>query len=192
MLGGPGAGKSTQASLLAAALGIPHVSSGELLREQQRLGTSAGRTAQTYMERGELVPDKIVTDTILARLGKPDVQHGAVLNGFPRTLGQARALDDWLEQYGGILGEALYLDVPREVLLSRLAGRRETVAGAGRADDLADVSAHRVHLLPAELAPILSHYSDRGLLRRIDTTGSVDTVHERILRTLGRGSDQAG
>src|SRR3981081_471488 len=117
MFGGPGAGKGTQAHLLSKALGVPHISSGDLLRLHAQ-GTE-------LMERGDLLPDDVVTEAVLRRLEEPDAAHGAILDGFPRTLPQAQLLDDWLRQHGGAVRGAVYLDVPRDDLVSRLVRRGE-------------------------------------------------------------------
>src|SRR3954462_8854022 len=123
LLGAPGAGKGTQARFIGELLGIPHVASGDLLREHRRSGTALGRAAQEYMDRGDLVPDALVIDMIAERLEHQDARRGALLDGFPRTVAQAQALDTRLADGGDRVGAALYLDVPRAALVERLAGR---------------------------------------------------------------------
>ncbi|MBV9134651.1 MAG: nucleoside monophosphate kinase, partial [Chloroflexi bacterium] len=123
LLGAPGAGKGTQARFLAEALGVPHVASGDLLRVHRQKGTLLGRAAQEYMDRGDLVPDALVVDMIAHRLDEPDAMRGALLDGFPRTLPQAKALEQRLKQRGGRIRRAVYVEVPTEVLVERLAGR---------------------------------------------------------------------
>jgi adenylate kinase len=182
LFGGPAAGKGTQASLLSRARGIPHVSSGDLLRDHPR------RAAQAVMERGDLLPDDIVSEAVFKRLAEPDAAAGAVLDGFPRTLSQAEALDTWLEQRGGRIGGAFYLEVPREEMIERVVSRGEV---SHRGDDHADVARRRVEVFLQELPPVLDHYDARGLLHRIDGTQSVEQVHRQILEALGRPAPRA-
>jgi adenylate kinase len=182
LFGGPAAGKGTQASLLSQALGIPHISSGDLLRDHQRRGE------QAVMERGDLLPDDMVSEVVFRRLAEPDAAAGAVLDGFPRTISQAEALDKWLEQQGGGIGGAIYLEVPREEMIERVVSRGEV---SHRGDDHADVARRRVEVFLQELPPVLDHYAERGLLHRIDGTQSVEQVHEQILQALGRATPRA-
>jgi adenylate kinase len=179
IFGGPGAGKGTQASLLSQSLGVPHVSSGELLREHQRHDT------QNVMSSGELLPDDLVTRVVLARLDKPDAGQGAILDGFPRTVAQARALDEWLEQHGGAIRAAFYLEVPPEELVARIVGRRQI---SHRGDDNAAVAERRVEIFNREMPPILEHYAARGQLYRIDGAQPVDHIHAQIMKALGRSA----
>src|SRR3954471_6415200 len=123
LMGPPGSGKGTQARAIAAELQIVHLSTGDLFREAVRLGTPLGREAQAYMERGELVPDAVTIAMLLERLDRPDAANGALLDGFPRNLAQAQALDEALAARGLGVDVAVYLDVPRETLLTRLSGR---------------------------------------------------------------------
>ncbi len=177
LFGGPAAGKGTQAGLLSGALGFPHVSSGDLLRDHQR------RAAQAVMERGELLPDSVVSEVVFARLAQPDAAPGAVLDGFPRTLSQADALDRWLQQRGGGIRAAFSLEVPRDEMIERVVSRGEL---SQRGDDHADIARRRVEVFLQELPPVLEHYATRGLLHRIVGTQSVDEVHAQILKALGR------
>src|SRR5256885_13156066 len=117
LLGAPGAGKGTQARFLAATLGVPMVASGDLLREHRQRGTPLGRAAQEYMDRGDLVPDALVVDMIVHRLNQPDAGRGALLDGFPRTVRQAEALDARLQLQGGRIRRAIYVEVPTDVLV---------------------------------------------------------------------------
>ena len=123
LLGPPGAGKGTQARFLHETLNVPHIASGDLLREHRRRGTPLGTDAQEYMDRGDLVPDQLVVDMIVDRLRRPDARRGALLDGFPRTRTQAEVLDANLAETASAVGAALYLDVPTEVLVQRIAGR---------------------------------------------------------------------
>src|SRR5918995_2523255 len=124
LIGPPGAGKGTQARYVSQALGIPHVGSGDLLREHRQRDTPIGLTARAYMDQGDLVPDELVVQMVIERLARPDADRGVLLDGFPRTLAQARALDVELAERGGGVTAALFLDVPTDVLVERLSGRR--------------------------------------------------------------------
>jgi adenylate kinase len=172
VFGGPGAGKGTQAHLLSEALAVPHVSSGDLLRLHAE--------GAELMQHGDLLPDAVVTETVLSRLEEPDALHGVILDGFPRTLEQAHRLDRWLEQ-GGSIRAALYLEVPREELVSRLVTRGQA---SQRDDDRPGVADRRVDVFLEELPPVLEHYAARGLLQRIDGTQPVERVHRQIMDVL--------
>ncbi len=176
VFGGPGAGKGTQASLLGQLLGVPHISSGDLLREHQRHDT------QNVMSSGELLPDDLVTRVVLARLEQPDAARGAILDGFPRTVAQARTLDSWLEQHGGVLRAAFYLDVPPDELVARIVGRQES---SHRRDDNAAVAERRGEIFNREMPPILEHYAAHGQLQRLDGAQSVDRIQAQIIEALG-------
>jgi len=176
IFGGPGAGKGTQASLLSQSLGVPHISSGELLREHQR------RDAQNVMSSGELLPDDLVTRVVFARLEQPDAAQGAILDGYPRTVAQARALDAWLEQRGGTMRAAFYLDVPPDELVARIVGRRES---SHRGDDDAAVAERRVEIFNREMPPILEHYAAHGQLYRINGAQPVDQIQQQITHVPG-------
>lgn len=190
LLGAPASGKGTQARLVSAALGIPHISMGELLREEQLAGTERGRVARGYMDRGDLAPDDLVVDMVLSHLSAPAAQRGAVLDGFPRTLAQAHVLDDRLAEHGGGVRSAIYLDVPSDVLATQLAGRRVHGDDLGpRSDDRPDVAPNRIQVYLRETQPVIAEYATRGLLRRVDGAGSIDEVHERVMRALGSSRD---
>jgi adenylate kinase len=133
------------------------------------------------MQRGDLLPDEVASEAVLRRLEEPDATRGAILDGFPRTLAQAQRLDEWLQQRGGAVRAAVYLDVPRDDLVSRLVSRGQV---SQRDDDRADVADRRVDVFLQELPPVLEHYAARGLLQRIDGTQPVERVHEQIIRAL--------
>jgi adenylate kinase len=177
IFGGPGAGKGTQASLLSESLGLPHISSGDLLRDHQRSDTSK------VMSSGELLPDGLVTSIVQARLEQPDAAQGAILDGYPRTVAQARALDNWLEQHGGAIRAAIYLDVPPEELVARIVDRRKV---SQRGDDNAAVARRRVEIFNQEMPPVLEHYAEHGQLRRIDGGQSVEKIQAQILQALAQ------
>ena len=209
LLGPPGAGKGTQARFVGALLGIPHVASGDLLREHRRAGTALGRAAQEYMERGNLVPDALVIDMIVDRLEREDATRGALLDGFPRTVAQAEALDARLAERGDVVGGALYLEVPRAVLVERLAGRwlcsgcqatyhaQFNPAAADntcpvcheslyqREDDARDVVENRVEVYLRETMPVIEYYRARGVLHAVDGDRSIDGVRARLVHALG-------
>src|SRR2546423_13816748 len=124
LIGAPGAGKGTQARFICEALGIPHVATGDLLREHRRQGTPLGSLVRQYMDRGELVPDDLVVEMVARRLEEPDAVYGGLLDGFPRTRAQARALDADLAAHGGGVERVFFLDVPPRTLVDRLGGRR--------------------------------------------------------------------
>jgi len=212
LMGPPGAGKGTQAARLAERLGLAHVASGDLLREAIAAGTSLGRQAQVYVERGELVPDDVVVGMILERLGQPDCQAGVILDGFPRTLAQAEVLDKALASRSGQVNAALELDVPAGVILERLTRRRicrdcqapyhlehnpparsdicDRCGGElyQREDDTEETVGHRLQVYAERTAPLLAYYRQRGILRRVDGAGEVDEVAERLARALGTGA----
>jgi adenylate kinase len=175
LFGGPGAGKGTQAQLLSDKLGIPHVSSGDLLRARD------GAADQDLMTRGELVPDDLVADLVFTRLGQPDAARGAILEGFPRTLAQVRALDSWLKDHHGGIRAAVYLDVPPDELVRRIVARgRES----GRGDDRANVAGRRIDVYEDRLPHVVHHYAEGGLLQAIDGTQPIDEVQRRVIESL--------
>lgn len=182
-LGPPGAGKGTQSERLLRYLKIPHLSTGDMLRAAIAARTAAGARAEEYMSAGQLVPDPIILDMVAQRLEQPDCVSGALFDGFPRTLGQAQALDDQLQQDGRPLDVVLELRVPDEVVLQRLGGR-------GRTDDRPEVIAERLRAYWSQTRPLTDYYSQRGLLETIDGLGTPDEVFERIKRVVDmrRGS----
>jgi adenylate kinase len=180
MLGPPGSGKGTQGALLAAALGVPYISSSELLRQLPR-GTAKAHGARERMAAGDLVDDDVMVGLVRERLARPDAQSGFVLDGFPRTLAQAAALDDWLAARGSRLDAVVLLEVPRQVLLERLAGR---AVAEGRGDDDATTIAHRLQVYEAQTAPLVDYYARQGLLRRLDAGGDLAEAAARVLAAL--------
>ena len=204
LIGPPGAGKGTQARLLCERAGVPQVSTGDMLREAQAAGTPLGRAAQEYMDQGRLVPDDVVIGIVDERLSAPDAARGFVLDGFPRPVEQARALDAMLARRGVALDGAIAIDVPRADLIERLAGRlvcprcgtmyhrtfdpprvvgrcdREGATLQQRDDDREDRIARRLDQLAKEVAPVTEYYRAAGSLRAIDGTGSRDDVFRRI------------
>ena len=181
LLGAPGSGKGTQGDLLAAHFGVPHVSSGELLREHVASGTDLGRQVAYFLSRGELVPDDLVLAAVADALNGAFEAGGYVLDGIPRTLAQAERAYALAKPAGLLADAVIYLDVPDDVARERLAGRAET----GRVDD-ADpaVIERRLQVFHADTRPLLDFYRERGLLRTIDAVQSVEAVSAAILEVL--------
>ena len=180
-LGPPGSGKGTQAKLLAKRLGVPAVSTGDMLREAVRRQTELGRRAKAIMEAGELVPDDVVIGLIRERIAMADAARGFILDGFPRTVEQARALDGLLEDNGSPLDAVVNLAVPEATLLERLLGRAEQ---EGRSDDRPETIRERLRVYGEKNDPLVAFYEAAGLLTRVDGFGSVDDVTARIDRVL--------
>lgn len=181
LLGPPGAGKGTQAVRLAELLGVPAVSTGEIFRRNAREGTELGRTAQRYLDAGEYVPDEVTNAMVAARLAEPDATGGFLLDGYPRTAAQVQQLDAVLEAAGTPLDLALELTADEEVVVERLLRRAGT---EGRSDDSEDVVRHRLALYARETGPLAATYDARGQLVRVDGTGDVGDVSDRIARAL--------
>jgi adenylate kinase len=181
-LGPPGAGKGTQAVRFAAERGIPHVSTGDILRAAVAAETPLGLRAKAIIEGGDLVPDELVAGVVAERLREDDCAPGFVLDGFPRTVVQAQLLGEDLEARGLALDHVLALEVPVEELERRLIAR-----GQGRADDTPEVIRNRMEVYAASTAPLVQFYEERGLLRRVDGTGDVDTVAGRLADAAAEG-----
>lgn len=204
LVGPPGAGKGTQAARLIERLSIPHISSGDMLRAAVSAGSELGKQADGYMKAGQLVPDDLVIAMIIERIGQADCAKGFMLDGFPRTRPQAEALDRDLAAAGAGLDTVLLIEVPDELIVERITGRRmdpETgdiyhvqfkppppeVAGrvTQRKDDTEEAVKARLEKYHSETAPIVPFYEERGLLRRADGVGSPEEVTERIAAALG-------
>ena len=208
LLGAPGAGKGTQSELLCARLGIPHISTGDLLREAQNTGTRLGKVVASYVDRGQLVPDDVITGVVEDRLKAGGPVGGFALDGFPRTIPQASRLADILGNLGAILTGVLVYEVPEGELIRRLGGRR-VCGGCGkiynfddaaqalipcsvcggrlnqRADDNPDAIRVRLRLYTECTQPVVEFYDHRRMLRRVDAVGSVEEIYLRSLRALG-------
>lgn len=205
LLGGPGAGKGTQAERLAQALDILQVSTGDLFRENLRGETDLGLLARGYMERGELVPDEVTVEMVRERLSRPDAAGGAILDGFPRTIAQAEALDGLLADLGSELATVPYIKVPEDVLLARLAGRW-TCKSCGamyhqlfsppkvtgtcdrcggelyqRPDDTPDTQKHRIQVYFGQTAALIEFYRGRGVLVEVDGRPGIEEIQAELL-----------
>lgn len=208
LMGPPGAGKGTQAKRLAERLGVPHVASGDIFRWHVRQDTELGRLAKPYMDRGELVPDDVTIAMVIDRLRQPDCAHGVLLDGFPRTVPQAQALDERLAEFGWCVGVVPFIRVSEEVLIRRLAGRwicRKCGAvyhsefrppakpgvcdlcGAAlyqREDDKPETAKRRLQVYFERTLPVLAYYERQGLLVEIDGEQSIDDVHRALWRSV--------
>jgi len=209
LLGPPGAGKGTQAKLLIERLAIPQISTGDMLRAAVKDGTPLGRQARAYMDRGALVPDDVIIGLVRERLQAPDCTRGYVLDGFPRTVAQAEALEKTLGELRINLDHVLCLDVPSEDLVARIAGRR-TCRQCGamshvrfsptrrdgvcdacggetyqRDDDREETVRRRLTVYAQQTAPLVRFYEGRGLLRRIAGTGEIGEIFARMVQSLG-------
>jgi adenylate kinase len=208
LLGPPGSGKGTQGERLQEDLRLPYYATGDILRAAVRDETELGRTAKEYMDRGDLVPDDVIVDVIAERIDSPEARDGFILDGFPRTMPQAEALDARLEELGRRVTSVLLIDVPDDEVVRRLGGRR-TCEGNGhvfhvefnpsehdgvcdldgselvvRDDDKPEVIRHRLDQYHAKTEPLVGYYDQRSLLRRIDGTAPPDQVTEEVRRTL--------
>jgi adenylate kinase len=190
LVGPPGAGKGTQAGRIVDRFGGVHIATGDILRSNADRGTELGRTASRYMDRGELVPDEVIIDMVLERLGQEDCAGGFVLDGFPRTVPQAEALGKRLEELGRPLDVVVSLEAGEDELRRRLAARAEEQDRAEDEDE--DAIRRRLELFDRETEPLLDFYDGQGLLVGVDAEGEVDEVTGRIAAALdGRGDQGA-
>jgi adenylate kinase len=209
-LGPPGAGKGTQARELAQAWRVPQIATGDILREAVAAGTPLGHEVKRYMDQGALVPDDVIVAVVKERLARPDARRGFVLDGFPRTIGQAEALTQILKELGQELDAVVYFDVPEAELLRRLTGRRvcrqcgstfhmvsAPPAKPGvcdrcggplyqREDDSEATVANRLRVYERQTAPLLDYYLDRGLLRSVRGDGTMAAVGAAIRQAVGQ------
>jgi adenylate kinase len=181
LLGAPGSGKGTQATRLREHLQVPHISTGELLRAAVKAGTPLGQQAQAVMAAGELVSDEIVLGMLEERLTAGDTGNGFILDGYPRNLAQANALDALLKKLGQPMDIAIQLDVDTELLISRLAGRAQV---EGRADDSPEAVRNRLKVYNEATAPVVDYYRNAGRLACLNGVGAMDEVFQRILEAL--------
>lgn len=204
LLGPPGVGKGTQAGILSKKLNLPHISSGDLFRENIKNNTEMGQLAQTFISKGELVPDDVTIRMIRARFSMPDCVEGAILDGFPRTPPQADSLRELLKEFNGQVNLVPFFNAPAEVLIDRLAGRwtcrakghifhekYQTPKVDGvcdydgselyqRDDDKAETVKHRIGVYTQQTAPLIEYYRERNVLHEINGTQSIEEVAEQI------------
>jgi len=184
LIGPPGAGKGTQCQRLLALLAVPHLSTGEMLRNAVRQATADGVAASQYMEQGQLVPDALIVGMVIKRLELADCRKGFLLDGFPRTLPQAATLDDLLERRAMSVDGVIELAVHRDELVRRMTARR-------RADDNPEIFSKRIVSFEQQTAPLLDYYRRQKKLATIDGMGAADEIFQRILESLGRfGADE--
>lgn len=205
LVGPPGAGKGTQAAKLVATYRIPHISSGDMLREAVKEGTALGVQADGFMKSGQLVPDEVVIGMILERIAKPDCAGGFMLDGFPRTLPQAEALDVAMRKAGVTLEAVVLIEIPDQLVIDRLSGRRtDPVTGTiyhmifnpppaeiasrlvQRKDDTVEAAVTRVAKYHSETAPVVPFYDKLGIVRRVDGVGAPEEITARITAALAR------
>lgn len=210
MLGAPGAGKGTQAKKIAEKYSIPHISTGDIFRANIKNNTELGQKAKTYMDKGELVPDELVVDLIMDRFKEADCANGYVLDGFPRTIPQAEALDKALATNNEAVDFAINVEVPDENIINRMSGRRACV-GCGatyhiqfnapkvegvcdtcgeklilRDDDKPETVKNRLSVYHEQTQPLIDYYSKKGVLAEVDGTQAMDDVFNAIVNVLGK------
>jgi adenylate kinase len=204
-IGPPGAGKGTQAARIVEHFGIPHVSTGDMLRAAVKAGTEMGRVADGYMKAGKLLPDDVVVGIVRERLGDDDAKRGVLLDGFPRTVGQAEALDAMMTGEGIALDHVLLLEVPDDLIVERIVGRRSDPETGRiyhlrfdpppaevvdrlihRPDDTEEAVRTRLGAYHAQTAPIVPFYEAKGLVRRVDGVGTLQEVMGRVMAALGQ------
>ncbi len=208
-LGPPGGGKGTQAQLLVKEFGIPQISTGDMLRDAVKRGTELGKLAKKYMDEGKLVPDEVVIGIIKERLSQDDTKKGFILDGFPRTVPQAEALDRLLEEMGRGLTAVVLIDVPKEELLRRLTGRR-TCSKCGkmyhiefsppkkegvcdecggelyqRDDDKEETILKRLEVYESQTLPLVDYYEKKGILKRVDGVGKIEEIYLKVKEAIG-------
>jgi adenylate kinase len=183
LMGPPGAGKGTQASVISRHLGVPHISSGEIFRLNMAANTPLGVAARQFIERGDYVPDDITNGMIRERLVEPDASEGFLLDGYPRTLDQIHRLDEMLAEAGQSIDAVIEMTVDVDIVVKRLAAR---AALEGRSDDDDEIIRNRLDVYRDQTEPLTAVYAERGLLRRVDAIGQVSEVTQRILDALER------
>ena len=187
LLGPPGSGKGTQATLLVKQLGVPHISTGALLRDAAERGTDLGLQAKALSDKGNLVPDDVMAGMLEERLGHKDVSNGFILDGYPRNLAQAESLTALLERLDQPVEEAILIDIEAHHILKRIAKRAQE---EGRADDTEETVRNRLRVYAKQTAPVADYYAERGLLTRVLGDGGIDEIFQRIrsILTLGEVS----
>lgn len=209
MLGAPGAGKGTQAKMIADKYSIPHISTGDIFRANIKNGTELGKKAKEYMDKGQLVPDELTVDLVIDRVGQEDCKNGYVLDGFPRTIPQAECLSSVLEKMGTDIDYAINVEVPDENIVNRMSGRRACVScGATyhivhiptkvegicdrcgselilRDDDKPETVMNRLSVYHEQTQPLIDYYSKQGIMKEVDGTVDMEDVFNAIVEILG-------
>ena len=181
IMGPPGSGKGTQAVRIADKMAIPAISTGDIFRYNVKELTELGKEAKGYIDAGDFVPDDVTNRMVADRLNHKDVANGFLLDGYPRTQGQVEALNKIMDDKGESLTAVLVLEVPDEEIIERLLARAET---EGRSDDTAEVIQHRLDLYHQETADLIEGYVEQGIVGRVDGTGAIDDITERLLQTI--------
>jgi adenylate kinase len=182
LLGAPGAGKGTQGNLLARKLDMPKIATGDLLRAAVNAGTPLGKQAQGYMNQGDLVPDAVILGIVEEKLASPDASKGVIMDGFPRTIAQAEAVDELLSVRGSRVDRVVTFDAPDGELVIRMLGRAEE---EGRTDDTPDTIRKRLEVYRTDTAPLIAYYERQGVVTRIDATGTIKNVARRVDSAIG-------
>ncbi|HEY1013377.1 MAG TPA: adenylate kinase [Herpetosiphonaceae bacterium] len=212
LLGSPGAGKGTQATALEEATGMKHIASGDMFRTAVRQGTPTGKLAQSYLDKGELVPDEVVIGMVLERVSQDDCKNGVIFDGFPRNPEQAQALQEALQQHSDSINAVLLLHVPKDVLIQRVIGRwtcrncqavyniyylAPRTAGVcdecsgdlyQRSDDNLETINHRLEVYAAQTMPLVAHYRELGILHEIDGQGEVGDITARMVQAMAQAN----
>lgn len=183
ILGAPGSGKGTQGKILAERLGLPKITTGDILRAAMKDGTPLGKQAKQFYDKGQLVPDSVILDLIKGELSKAEAKAGAILDGFPRTAAQAEMVDRTLAASQQRLNHILLLDVDEDVLVQRLSAR---ATQEGRSDDTPEAIKTRLDVYRRDTAPLIAHYAQRGIVHRVPGGGTVEQITEEIKRIIGR------
>ncbi|MFN4066645.1 MAG: adenylate kinase [Thermosynechococcus sp.] len=186
LFGGPGSGKGTQAAILTTLLGIPHISTGDILRAERAAGTPLGQQAQSYMDRGELVPDEVIVEMVANRLQQPDTASGWLLDGFPRNGSQAAVFEEMLQSIHQDYDYLLFLDVPAAILQERALNRAKQAAnGQQRSDDTPETILKRVQVYERETLPMIQQYMSHPKFVQIDGTRTIEEVTAAIQARIG-------
>lgn len=181
-LGPPGAGKGTQAKLLASKMGIAHISTGDMLRAAVEKGSELGKQVRDIMNSGQLVPDTVIIRLISERTKEADCKSGFILDGFPRNVAQGEALQEMLNAKNDVIDSVLYFSISQDELLRRLENRR---AAEGRVDDDSETQKKRIGVYEEQTAPLIHYYEKKAILKKIDSQGSVDQIHQLVLDAVG-------
>ena len=179
LFGPPGAGKGTQAEKISSHFNLPHLSTGNIFRENIKNETPLGKKVKSIMDSGNLVPDETVVELVASELDKPEYDNGVILDGFPRTVAQAKALDEYLQDNNKQIDAFITLEVPEDELIRRILSR-----GEGRSDDTPEKVKTRLQVYRNETKPVMDYYEKKGAVQKIDGVGSVDEIFERIKRAV--------